>query len=63
MVKSRVCYCILCPLIGLALLLLLLLAQNQPQAGAAERHGNWRSTQSPNFFEDHGTQESVMDQS
>src|SRR5882762_762984 len=36
MFRPRVCLCILCPLIGLALLLFLLLAQSNPEANAAQ---------------------------
>ena len=34
MFRPRVCLCILCPLIGLALVLFLLLSQSTPQAAA-----------------------------
>src|SRR5262245_2399322 len=34
MLRSRACFCILCPLIGLALLLFLLLSQSVPEANA-----------------------------
>jgi hypothetical protein len=39
MFRPGVCLCILCPLIGLALLLLLLLGQNNPEANAAQAGG------------------------
>ena len=34
MFRPRVCLCILCPVIGLALVLFFLLSQHTPQAGA-----------------------------